>query len=137
LRPLVSARDRTRIKVAHGISTTFFWLGTLLLLLYATTHIWEIPDLDADAEQAHPLMKRLTILGFTPEGSMFRPWDWRIIRWLAVESLGRTLFTTVVVTDLFMRLNRSLWYYHKQLTADQQMDHYDRVMSVLDQPARK
>jgi hypothetical protein len=135
LRPVVSAGDRTRINVAQGISKGFFWLGMLLLVIYATTHVWEIPDLDADPEQTHNLLKRLTLLGFSSESSLFRPWDWHIVRWLAVESLGRTLFTTVVVTDLFMRLNRSVWYYHKQLASDQHADHYDRVMSVLDQPA--
>jgi hypothetical protein len=133
LRPLVSDQDRDRMTLAQGIAQGFFWLGTLLLLIYATTHVWEVPDLDAEPREDHFVMKHLTILGFTSEGSLFRPWDWRVIRWLAVESLGRTLFTTVVVTDLFVRLNRSVWYYHKQLAGDPQADMYDRAMSVADQ----
>jgi hypothetical protein len=136
LRPLLTARDRNRLIAAQAISKVLFWVGTVLLLIYATTHVWEIPNLDDDAEDARPSLRK-TILGLAEDSSMFRPWDWRIVRWLAVESLGRTLFTTVVVTDLFVRLNRSVGHYHKQLAADQQVENYDRVASVLEQPVKK
>jgi hypothetical protein len=73
-----------------------------------------------------------TILGFTEASSLFRPWNWTILRWLVVEMLGRSLFTMVVVSHLLMRVNAYLWISQQKLGGTENAGPYDRLMKQFD-----
>ena len=81
-----------------------------------------------------PMMAIITekpILGFSSEHSWFRPWDWRLLRWLVVELLGRSLFTMILVADLFMRVNSYVWLSSRRVMGSDHADSYDNLMERL------
>jgi hypothetical protein len=83
------------------------------------------------------LVRDKTLLGFSEETSLFRPGNWRLLRGLVLEMLGRSLFTTVLVADLFMRVNQVVWSCGRQLATSPQLNTSDRLMSLIDRPAEK
>ena len=118
------------------------------------THRWPVPDKDAvenDAEDtldywfgmgeeqpsASSLVRYKTLLGFNDETSLFRPWNLQILRWLVLETLGRSLFTTVLIADLFVRVNSAVWSYGKRVAADPTAGGYDRLMGTLERILNK
>ena len=53
------------------------------------------------------------------------------IRDLLVETVARSLFTTVVISDLFMRVNMAMWYYNRRVATGGQADEYEQDMEKL------
>jgi len=49
------------------------------------------------------------LLGFSEEKSDGAALELADIRWLVVETLGRSLFTTILIADLFMRVSLAVW----------------------------
>jgi len=127
VRPITSRTEMTKLRHIQWAATGLFWLGMVLLLLFALTKSIPMPR-DDDFEQG---IMRKTLLGFTEAGSLFRPWSWRVLRYLIVEPLGRSLFTTILVADLFMRINVSVWFYGKQLAGSGNAEEYDRLMGLF------
>ncbi|MCI0455464.1 MAG: DUF4339 domain-containing protein [Gemmataceae bacterium] len=131
IRPLVTASDFQRVRVVQWIAKGTFWGGVFLLMLFALVTPLALPRMGGGPDQPGGQLELRTLLGFSSDSSLARPWDWRILRWLVIETLGRSLFTTILVADLFMRINRSVWYYSRQLAATQHADGYDQLMNKL------
>lgn len=135
--PFLEARDFTRLRVLQILSSALFWLGVFLILIYALAV--PIPFFDVDkmkdggggvGEQAmRPVEKSL--VGFSAENSWFRPWSWRLLRWLLVEVLGRSLFTMILVADLFMRVNSYVWLSSRRVMGSGEAKDYDELMERL------
>lgn len=133
--PLLRPEDFRKVRRSQWLSKGLFCLGVLLLLIYSLTCEWRVPRTGGDWTEFFSGMDRKTLLGFHEETSLFRPWSWRLIRWLAIEMLGRSLFTTVLVADLFMRVNKIVWSSGRQLATSTHVEHYDRLMHMLDRTA--
>jgi hypothetical protein len=132
VRPLVTPADFQRVYVVQWVAKGAFWGGVFLLFLFALLTPLALPRMGGDPNQAGGGIELRTLLGFSSESSLARPWDWRVLRWLVIETLGRSLFTTILVADLFMRINRSVWYYSRQLAATPHAEGYDQLMDKLD-----
>ena len=112
--PFSGLRDMIILRRLQWLAKGTFLAGLLLLLLYALTKPIPIPTLPGEEG---PDVQEKTLLGFSEATSLARPWSWSVLRWLLVEVFGRSLFTTVLVADLFMRLNTILWTTHSRQTA--------------------
>jgi hypothetical protein len=133
-RPLLQPGDFRKVWVAQLTAKSLFWIGILLLLIYAMTRVWVLPNLGDEVDELRSDFDHKTLLGFSAQSSLLRPWNWDVIRWLVIETLGRSLFTTVLVADLFMRVNRIVWQHHRQLPAGPHTEEYDQLMDLLDRP---
>jgi hypothetical protein len=131
IRPLLTRKDRFRYRAVQWFAKSQFWAGLTLLLLYSMTRVWDLPFFDSEVDDVLVHVHRKTLLGFSTASAMFQPWDWRIVRWLAIETLGRSLFTSIVVADLFLRLSHSVWRYHQEAASAVRDNQYDRVMNAL------
>jgi hypothetical protein len=72
-----------------------------------------------------------TALGLSEAGSVFRPWDWDILKFL-VEYSGRTLFITVLAVDVFMTINVSVWLNARRFLLSPRGEEYDQVVRGLE-----
>lgn len=132
LRPATGEEDRQRMRRTQWAAQSAFWTGAFLLLVYAMTRVWRVPALGGELDSLAPSLDGKTLLGFSQETSLFSPWDWRFVRWAAVETLGRSLFTTVLAADLFLRVNRTVWRHNRTLAEGTASPGYDGLMSLLD-----
>jgi hypothetical protein len=133
-RPLLKLEDFKKVWIVQWFAKSLFWIGILLLVTYAMTRVWSLPRFGSGGiDEWLSGLDHKTLLGFSEKTSMFRPWSWRIIRWLVMEPVVRSLFTTVLAADLFMRVNQAVWRYSRELPSGPHADGYDHLMSVLDQ----
>jgi len=72
-----------------------------------------------------------SVLGLTENGSVFRLWDWELIRSLVLEPYGRSLFTTILVADWIMKVNMCLWTYNRQVTQSSQAERIDCLAEAM------
>ncbi|MFO0965839.1 MAG: DUF4339 domain-containing protein [Gemmataceae bacterium] len=131
--PFTEPRDFARLRVLQIVSTVVFWVGVLALVSYGFGVAFRLPDPE------DPTGRRIiarTLIGFTSDGSFFHPWDWRLIRWTIVELLGRSLFTMVLVTDLFMRVNSYIWLASRKVLGSEAGGSYDQLMERLQTSGR-
>src|SRR5262249_27260420 len=108
VRPVNRDEEFRRLWWAQATSQTLFLLGVGLLVAWGMAQRVEIPDFPFLSEEVADLLADYdgkTILGFRESTSLLRPWDWSLLRWLVVEPLGRSLFTTVLIADLFVRIH--------------------------------
>ncbi len=143
VRPLKSAADYASLKRVTWLARGLFWGGVLFLLIYALTKEWPWPRKGAlkdllGAPSGHQtgvdpskLLESRTLLGFSEDTSFFRPWSWRIFRWLVVEMLGRSLFTSVVFADLFMGVSLRVWRHTRQPTDGAEEENYEQLMGTI------
>jgi hypothetical protein len=130
VRPLLQAEDFRQVYITQWLVRGTFGLGVTLLLTYAMTRTWLVPR-TGGWEELLSGFDRKTLLGFTSDTSVWRPWDWHLIRWLVIEPLGRSLFTTLLVADLFVRVHRSVWGYSRQMATSPDAAKYDRLANML------
>ena len=64
--------------------------------------------------------------------SILRPWNPRVLQF-PIDFFGRSLFTTVVVADLIMQMNVSMWRHDKQSEGVAEAAHYDRMMAEIEE----
>jgi len=146
--PLLEPRDFTRLKALQITAAAVFWVGAMLIVAYAFTarvpfvNPVVLENLKAQAapapmpkERVEPLVER-TLLGFSSDSSWFRPWSWRLIRWLLVEVMGRALFTMILVADLFMRVNSHIWLSGRKVMGSATGKEYDDLMERLQTSGR-
>jgi hypothetical protein len=129
-------------------------LGVFLLLTYAFTHKWPVPDtasvlellqqMVADYSHGEKIglsnLSRLphkSLLGFSKETSLFQPWSEEVWRGLVLQIMGRSLFTTVLIADLFVSVNSAMWRHGKRVAADPASGGYDRLMGSLERILNK
>jgi hypothetical protein len=122
IRPTFRPEDFLKARrVQLGVAWLFYG-GAFLLLIYAFTKEWRLPEGGVWDELWRHLFgpegaPRKTLLGFREETSFFRPWSWRVFRWLVLEWLGRSLFTTILIADLFIRVDSAVWGHSRDLAA--------------------
>ncbi len=129
MRPFFASEDFRFLQRLQLVTRVAFWAGFTCWIVYAFIKTIPIPNLESD--NAGKDFHEFTILGFSAASSLFRPWDWSVIRWLVVETLGRSLFTMVVVSDLLMRVNAYLWVAQRTVVGTGKTEVYDRLMSDL------
>lgn len=73
-----------------------------------------------------------SLIGIDTATSLMRPWDTSLFQ-IPLEYVLRSLFTTVVVADLFMLMNLSVWHDTKAFAASPEAQAYDRVMIEIEE----
>jgi len=119
---------------ARWVALSLFWLGVLLLVAYAMNRVWLVPKLGG-VDELFTSIDRKTLLGFGADTSLMRPWDWRLVRWLVIETVARSMFTTVLVADLLVRINQAVWSYNRDLSLSPRSKVYDLLMTSMEQEA--
>jgi hypothetical protein len=130
VRPLLHAEDFRQVYRTQWLVRGAFGIGVALLLLYEMSRTWLVPR-SGGWEELFSGFDRKTLLGLSSDTSVWRPWDWHFTRWLVIEPLGRSLFTTLLVADLFVRVHRSVWGYTRQLASSPEASNYDRLANLF------
>lgn len=115
-RPLHEEAEIARIGQIQRNVYIVVGVGIVLLLLWAFT-----------AE----LMGK-SLIGTDESDSLIRPWDPNLIQF-PLEYIVRSLFTTVLVADLFMLMNLSVWHHTKAFVGTERAATYDRLMSEIEE----
>lgn len=115
-RPLRTDEEVAKIGSVQNLVLTIMWIGVALIVAYAFT-----------AE----IFGR-SLIGTDPQTSAIRPWDPNLIQF-PVEYIVRSLFTTVLVADLFMMMNLQLWKHTKEFQASPDAASYDRLMIEIEE----
>jgi hypothetical protein len=115
-RPLRTPEDVARIGSVQKLVLTIMSLGVALIVTYAFT-----------AE----IFGR-SLIGTDPQTSAIRPWDTHLIQF-PIEYIVRSLFTTVLVADLFMNMNLQLWKHTKEFQDSPDAEAYDRLMNEIEE----
>jgi hypothetical protein len=127
MRPLMTTDGLRFLHRLQLVAKLSFWLGLCLLVVYATAKAIPVPNvlLGRGDEGFH----EMTLLGFSETTSLYRPWNWMILRWFVVELLGRSLFTMVLVSDLLLRLNAYFWVAQRDVARSANAEAYDELMN--------
>ena len=115
-RPLHTEEEVARIGVVQKTVLVIIAIGVALIVLYAFT-----------AE----LMGK-SLIGTSEMTSIMRPWSPSLIQF-PIEYIVRSLFTTVLVADLFMLMNLQLWRHTKEFQDSPEAASYDRLMSEIEE----
>lgn len=115
-RPLRSEEEVKKIGSVQNLVLLIMWIGVALIVGYAFT-----------AE----IFGR-ALIGTDPQTSAIRPWDPNLLLF-PVEYIVRSLFTTVLVADLFMMMNLQLWKHTKEFQASPDAESYDRLMTEIEE----
>jgi hypothetical protein len=129
-RPYLESDDFRYLHRLQWITRSTFWVGIACLILYAFSKSIPIPNILLGA--GNEGFRDMTLLGLSEATSLFRPWNWTILRWFVVEMLGRSLFTMVVVSDLLVRINAFLWIAQRQTAKSGKAESYGQLMEHLD-----
>ncbi len=127
MRPAMTDDGLRYLRRLQLAAKTTFWLGLGLLIAYAMVKTIPVPNLLLDRGDRG--FQEMTLLGFSEATSLFRPWNWTILRWFVIEPFGRSLLTMVVVSDLLLRLNAYLWIAQRRVTASAGAEAYDQLMN--------
>lgn len=119
-RPLHTPEETARIGAIQRTVYMVSAAGITLLLVYAFTG-----DLFGK-----------TLLGTTEANSLLRPWDVSVFQF-PLEYFVRSLFTTVLVADLFMMMNLAVWRDTKAFAGSPQAGTYDRLMSEIEEAGQR
>jgi hypothetical protein len=115
-RPLHTPEEVAKIGSVQRSVIIVLAVGIALLVLYAFT--------------AEIFGKSL--VGFEKASSFVRPWSPSLIQF-PIEYIVRSLFTTVMVADLFLMMNLQLWKHTKEFQASPVAASYDRLMTEIEE----
>ncbi|WP_395611863.1 hypothetical protein [Allosphingosinicella sp.] len=115
-RPLHTEEEVARIGVVQKTVLVIVAVGVALIVIYAFT--------------AEVLGKSL--IGTSAMTSILRPWSPSLIQF-PIEYIVRSLFTTVLVADLFMLMNLQLWRHTKEFQDSPEAASYDRLMTEIEE----
>jgi hypothetical protein len=73
-----------------------------------------------------------SLIGTEEATSIMRPWSPSLIQF-PIEYVARSLFTTVLVADLFLMMNLQLWKHTKEFQASPDAASYDRLMVEIEE----
>jgi hypothetical protein len=73
-----------------------------------------------------------SLIGTEEATSVLRPWSPSLIQF-PIEYVARSLFTTVLVADLFLMMNLQLWKHTKEFQASPDAASYDRLMVEIEE----
>jgi len=130
-RPLQNDADFRQTIRTQEVSRTMLVSGVALMLLYAWFKVWLIPPELVKSSEIFEKLNGKSVLGLTENGSVFRLWDWELIRSLVLEPYGRSLFTTILVADWIMKVNMCLWTYNRQVTQSSQAERIDCLAEAM------
>jgi hypothetical protein len=115
-RPLRTPEEIAKIGRMQATATIILGIGLGLLVIYAFT----------------ATIMGKALIGTDDATSLMRPWSPSLIQF-PLEYFVRSLFTTVLVADLFMLMNLSLWRHTKTFQASPEAESYDRLMSEIEE----
>jgi GYF domain 2 len=115
-RPLHDAAEVAKIGQVQKNVYIVTAVGLVLLFLWAVT-----------AE-----LFNHSLIGLDARTSFVRPWDPDLFQF-PLEYVVRSLFTTVLVADLFMLMNLSVWHHTKAFVGTERAATYDRLMSEIEE----
>jgi hypothetical protein len=115
-RPLRTQEEVAKIGSVQNLVLTIMGVGVALIVAYAFT-----------AE-----VFGRSLIGTDPQTSAIRPWDPNLLQF-PIEYMVRSLFTTVLVADLFMMMNLALWKHTKDFQASPDAVRYDRLMVEIEE----
>lgn len=124
MRPLRSEEEFAKIGAVQLQSTIVMTIGLVLVLLWALTVEIGIPSQTG--------IRMVGLIGTSEATSMMRPWDPQLWQF-PLEYISRSLFTTVVVADLFMLMNVALWRNTKVIEGTPEGENYDRIMGNIEE----
>jgi hypothetical protein len=122
-RPLRTEEEIAKIGSIQKAVVTFIGVGLALIAVYAFTHEVIIPG--------QMSVRRMPLLGFD-SGSLIQIWKPGFIQF-PIEYVVRSLFTTVLVADIFLLMNLQLWKHSKEFQATPDAASYDRLMSEIEE----
>ncbi|HYD13350.1 MAG TPA: hypothetical protein VEC11_10930 [Allosphingosinicella sp.] len=115
-RPLRTEEEIAKIGSVQNLVLLVGGIGVALLVVYAF--------------MAEPFGRAL--IGTDPQTSAIRPWDPNLFQF-PIEYIVRSLFTTVLVADLFMMMNLQLWKHTKEFQASADAASYDQLMVEIEE----
>ena len=115
-RPLHTNEEIAKIGNVQTLATVIVAIGLVLMVVYAFT----------------ATVFGRSLVGASEATSWMRPWSPSFIQF-PIDYLVRSMFTTVIVADLFMQMNLSLWLHSKAFAASPQAAQYDRLMSEIEE----
>lgn len=122
-RPLRAAEDIKKVGTVQNMAVIISLAGVVMLVLWTF-----VGNLGFGPNS-------LSLIGL--EGSsVLRPWNPRVLQF-PIDFFGRSLFTTVVVADLIMQMNVSMWRHEKQSEGVAEAAHYDRMMAEIEEAGAK
>lgn len=110
--PLLTPEDRSRLRRVQLCVVAVLIVAMALLITYFLTRT---------------ILNR-HILGFHENDSLFLPWDFSLY---FLEYLGRSLFITVLVADIFMQVNWSIWHNDTEFSRTPHALEYGHTMEQL------
>jgi hypothetical protein len=116
MRPLRTNEEMAKVGSVQQTATIVLGIGLALLVAYAFT----------------ATIFNQALVGFDASTSMLRPWSPSLIQ-LPIDYFTRSLFTTVLVADLFMLMNLHLWRHTKEFQASPEAASYDRLMIEIEE----
>ena len=115
-RPLRTDEEVAKIGSIQNLVLVVMAIGLLLIVGFAfTAEIFNQSFIGTDAQT-----------------SMVRPWDPQLIQF-PIDYFVRSMFTTVLVADLFMIMNLQLWKHSKEFQATPEAASYDRLMVEIEE----
>lgn len=128
-RPLSQPEDIARIGSVQNVALLITGAGLLLVMLWAVTFEMTVPTQMGT--------QQVGLIGVSEANSMLRPWDPDLIRF-PIEFIARSMFTMVVVADLIMLMNLSLWRDDRAFDGSQDaIADYDRMMAEIEEAGAK
>ena len=115
-RPLRTPEEIAKIGSVQNMATIVVIVGLVLIVIYAFTAT---------------IMDK-ALIGLSESRSLLRPWSPQLFQF-PLDYFVRSLFTTVVVADLFMLMNLSMWRHSKAFLETPEAESYDRLMSEIEE----
>jgi len=125
IRPLRSEEKIARIGTVQKTVLIVIGIGLGLIVVYGFTHTVPIPN-------GMGGIRQLALLGLDSGSSLLQLWKPDVIQ-VPIEFMVRSLFTTVLVADLFMLMNLQLWRHTKEFQGSAEAASYDRLMSEIEE----
>jgi hypothetical protein len=116
MRPLRTEEEMAKIGGVQQMATIILGVGLVLLVVYVFT----------------AQIFNQSLVGFEESTSMLRPWSPSLIQ-LPIDYFTRSLFTTVLVADMFMLMNLQLWRHSKEFQDSPEAASYDRLMIEIEE----
>jgi hypothetical protein len=115
-RPLRTPEEVAKVGQVQATSMIILGIGLGLLVVYAFT----------------ATIFGKSLVGLDEATSLMRPWSPSLFQ-LPLEYFVRSLFTTVLVADLFMQMNLSLWRHTQAFSVSPEAQSYDRLMTEIEE----
>ncbi|MEA3013436.1 MAG: hypothetical protein QOD42_1981 [Sphingomonadales bacterium] len=115
-RPLRTPEEVAKVGQVQTTAMIILGIGLGLLVIYAFT----------------ATIFGKSLVGMDEATSLMRPWSPSLFQ-LPLEYFVRSLFTTVLVADLFMLMNLSLWRHTQAFQASPEAQSYDRLMTEIEE----